>query len=199
MHFGTTMLNFARLVHYRIQWENSRCLKNFGHHCITVFIHTFVFLQVKELSWIPYPLPPKCRIIISSHRSDLTAKQLSARPDVELATLPVMSDVTSRRNVIERYLTPCEKFLNESQWDKIMRSVLSSIPLFLTLLAKELRRHIFKNAVDEFLDSCLRVKNIREFNIKIILLWIKEFSHTKEGENSEKDGEGEKFNNTCHF
>ena len=35
MCFVTTTLNFAWLVYYWIQWENSRRPKMFGHHCIT--------------------------------------------------------------------------------------------------------------------------------------------------------------------
>ena len=34
MHFVITMLNFAQLVYYRIQWENSRRPKTLGHHYI---------------------------------------------------------------------------------------------------------------------------------------------------------------------
>ena len=34
MHFVTTTLNFAWLVYYRIQWENSRRPETFGHHCM---------------------------------------------------------------------------------------------------------------------------------------------------------------------
>ena len=33
MQFVTTTPNFAWLVYYRIQWENFRCPKTFGHHC----------------------------------------------------------------------------------------------------------------------------------------------------------------------
>ena len=42
MHFVTTTLNFACLVYYRIQWENSWCSNNCGTHC-TSFIPNYNF------------------------------------------------------------------------------------------------------------------------------------------------------------
>ena len=47
MHFVTTTLNFAWLVYYRIQWENSRCPKTFGHHC-TLLIRSPVWCTRKS-------------------------------------------------------------------------------------------------------------------------------------------------------
>ena len=60
MHFVSTELNIAWLVYYRIQWENPRCLKTFGLHCILLFplphfiLSYFTWWKTQQLDW---PLP----------------------------------------------------------------------------------------------------------------------------------------------
>ena len=46
--------------------------------------------QVKEMGWLPSPLPPQCKVIITSARSDTAHKALSQRNDINIHDIPLL-------------------------------------------------------------------------------------------------------------
>ena len=77
------------------------------------------------MSWLPMPIPPHCKVVLTTVRSDTTYKVLGARGDNTTVTLPLMSDVTMRSKVVREHLAMHCKALDECQLQRIVSSKLS--------------------------------------------------------------------------
>ena len=109
------------------------------------------------MSWLPAKLPGTCKIIISTAKSDATFTYLSQRTDVTTITVPLLNSIQSREQVITGQLALHHKSLDSDQLSRIVKSKLSDCPLFLTILANELRVFGVYSRLDSFLDRYLEV------------------------------------------
>ena len=140
---------------------------------------------------MPQPLPPQCRVILTTAHSDLTFKVLCQRKDTKTLMVPRLSDPASRREVIEEYLAMHCKCLNNEQLDRIVSCKLSDRPLFLTVLSNELRVFGVNSKLDYHLDSYLEAFSIRDLWSRIIQRWIKDYSWTAQPlTGTEEEGKG---------
>ena len=130
------------------------------------------------MGWLTLPLPPQCKIIMTTSASDLTYKVLQQRPDTKVVAMPTLNDKQSRSNLIQEHLAMHCKSLTEEQLWRITSSKLSNKPLFLTTLANELRVFGVYHRLDYHLDSYLDSSSIRDLWSRIIQRWIKDYSWT---------------------
>lgn len=138
-------------------------------------------LQIKELLWLPPNLPPQCKIIFTSVRSDITFKSLSQRLDTKVLTVPLLSNTASKNEVIREHLAMHCKCLSNEQLDRIVNCKLSGRALFLSVLANELRVFGVYSHLDYHLDSYLEAASIRDLWGRIIQRWIKDYGWTTDG------------------
>ena len=67
---------------------------------------TFVWLQVRALSWLLYPLPPHVRLIVTTCRSDKSYTVLSRRADTSIVAMPTLSSAQSQVRAAEHLQYP---------------------------------------------------------------------------------------------
>ena len=146
--------------------------------------------QIKELDWLPYPLPPQCKIIVTSLKSDLTYRQLSGRGDVKTVQIPPLKDSEHRRAIVRDHLALHCKALNGEQLERIVSCRHADKPLFLSILASELR--VCGGGVgqsgdlDELLEGYLESMSVRDLWGRIIQRWVREYGWTLDAlENSD--------------
>nr|XP_054750859.1 uncharacterized protein LOC129256719 [Lytechinus pictus] len=137
--------------------------------------------QVKEMKWLPDVLPSHCKIIITTVRSDLTYKSLMNRPDCETLSVPLFESTADKGTVIERHLAMHCKCLDASHLKKIVNCKLSSRPLFLTVLANELRVCGTFDNLPDLLKRYVKAPSFRDLWKSIISRWTKEYGWSTEG------------------
>ena len=91
------------------------------------------------MSWLPLKLPPQCKIVLTTVRSDLTYKTLSQRPDTKVLLVPLFTDNNQKSSMVTENLAIHCKCLDQAQLQRVVTSKLSDRPLFLSILANELR------------------------------------------------------------
>ena len=64
-----------------------------------VRIFYYIIVQIKEMSWLPLPLPPQCKMIISSSKADFSYKSLTCRPDTTVHVVPSLTNPEYRAQV----------------------------------------------------------------------------------------------------
>ena len=77
------------------------------------------------MNWLPQPLPPHCKVVVTSIKSDTTYQSLSQRPDNETITIPLLGDVDTRSKVIGEHLAMHCKALDPCQLERIVLCKLS--------------------------------------------------------------------------
>ena len=109
----------------------------------------------------------------------------------------LLPGTTSKSRVVKEYLAIHCKCLNDAQLDRIVSSKLSDRPIFLTVLANELRVFGVYSRLDYHLDSYLDARSIRDLWSKIILRWVKDYSwnsnehHKSDNNDQESTGESQ--------
>ncbi|XP_013385421.1 TPR repeat-containing protein DDB_G0287407 isoform X2 [Lingula anatina] len=136
--------------------------------------------MVKEMAWLPMPLPPQCKIIITTAKSDLTYRSLVHRGDTQIVKVPLISDNVSKSKIIQEHLAVHCKSLNSEQIERIVSCKLSDRPLFLSVLCNELRVFGVYTALDQHLDWYLSAYSIRDAWTRIIHRWIRDYGWTTE-------------------
>ena len=76
--------------------------------------------QIKQLNWLPMPLPPHCKVIVTTVKSDVTYVELENRPDASVIPIPMLCNTKCRRQVVEENLASHGKCLNEEQLERII-------------------------------------------------------------------------------
>ena len=150
-----------------------------------------MILQVKEMTWLPCPLPPQCKVIVTCSRSDVAHKTLSQRDDVKIVSVPLLKDARSKVKVIREYLAIHCKCLDKAQLNHIINCKLSDRPIFLTVLANELRMFGVYSRLDYHLESYLDALSIRDLWSKIILRWVRDYSWSSEQGNKSDSGDND--------
>lgn len=77
------------------------------------------------MTWLPQPLPPHCKVVVTTIKSDTTYKSLEQRADNQTITIPLLSDADTRSKVIEEHLAMHCKALDSSQMERIVHCKLS--------------------------------------------------------------------------
>ncbi|XP_048741170.2 uncharacterized protein LOC125655060 isoform X3 [Ostrea edulis] len=144
--------------------------------------------QVKELKWLPFPLPPQCRIIITSCRSDLTYHSLSSRKDTILHTVPSFHSPKIQKAFLEDAMLQHFDHLNEENVQQVHDMKLSSKPLFLSLLAGEMCCFSVYTGLFDYLEEVgEKISSLRDYCLRCFQRWSREMSWTKENLYGEVD------------
>ncbi|XP_071960827.1 putative tetratricopeptide repeat protein 41 [Antedon mediterranea] len=132
--------------------------------------------QVKEMTWLPNPIPQHCKIIVSTVKSDLSYKSLVSRPDCMVYCLPILSDSTSKTAIMKSHF----KSIMTQHIDQALRCPLNDRPLFLTIIANELS--ISDSCeLDNMLAQYCECTTFRELWRCIIDNWCKTYGWQRDG------------------
>ncbi|XP_077983665.1 uncharacterized protein LOC144438489 isoform X2 [Glandiceps talaboti] len=134
--------------------------------------------QIKEMTWLPTVIPHQCKIIVTTVRSDLTYHGLSQRSDVIIHSLPSITNPDIKQSIVEEHLAVYFKTLDKEQVKDIVQSKLSEKPVFLSVLANELRVFGSRRNLNKQLQLYLEASNIRDLWRLIIERWIKDYGWT---------------------
>jgi len=98
---------------------------------------------LSDLSWLPKPLPPNIKLIVSFKRGEEAAEELyrqMARDErVQLSEVRPFVDRQDRRKLIEAYLSQYLKELDERHIQALIESEAAKNPLYLKVVLSELR------------------------------------------------------------
>ena len=130
------------------------------------------------MTWLPHPLPPQCKVIVTTAKSDLSYKALCQRSDTTTLTMASLTDLTSKQQIVKEHLAMHCKSLDEEQLSRIVSCKLSHRPIFLSVLANELRVFGVYSRLDYHLNSYLEASSMRDLWCQIIQRWIKDYSWT---------------------
>ncbi|XP_038637119.1 tetratricopeptide repeat protein 41 isoform X2 [Scyliorhinus canicula] len=145
--------------------------------------------QVKEFSWLPWPLPAHCKLIVTSASSNLAYKSLSQHEEVNVVQLSNRTEDKFRIHIFKNHLAMPHKEINEHQIQNIMNRKLSTLPLALVILANELRVcGAFRNETD-CLEEYLHCHSVQELWAAVFRRWIEDYSWVTE----ERTGSREKY------
>nr|XP_006820707.1 PREDICTED: uncharacterized protein LOC100366770 [Saccoglossus kowalevskii] len=134
--------------------------------------------QVKEMSWLSATLPPQCKIILTTVKSDLSFRGLAMRKDAIFHSVSLITDPDIRCSIVEEHLAVHCKSLDKEQINMILECKLSERPLFLCVLANELRVCGTHRNLNKQLQIYLESANIRDLWRLIIERWIKDYGWT---------------------
>ncbi|XP_038054126.1 tetratricopeptide repeat protein 41-like isoform X2 [Patiria miniata] len=137
--------------------------------------------QVKEMSWLPAALPPQCQIVLSTVRSDLTYKTLSQRGDTQVLPVPLFRDKGQKTTMVANNLAVHCKCLDQAQMEKVVASKLSDRPLFLSILANELRVCGSYGNLDKVMEQYIEAVTFRDLWKCVIHRWIRDYGWTTDG------------------
>ena len=133
--------------------------------------------QAKDFSWLPRPLSPHCRFIMSAVSTSLSHKSLCARPDVRMVELISTEDEGVKLNILRQYLS----ISNKDPFQQIRQTLSQKAnlnPLKLTILANELKDcRIYRNEF-QCLKEYLEVDSVQELWGLILKRWIEDYSWT---------------------
>eukprot|EP00063_Salmo_salar_P033918 XP_014008753.1 PREDICTED: tetratricopeptide repeat protein GNN-like isoform X4 [Salmo salar] len=153
--------------------------------------------EVKDLCWLPDPLPPQCKILITATSTDVTYQRLTLRPDVHTLPWPGLSDPWVRRSVLLQHLTlPCQephRTLLQFILGTTTRLGMGRLPLFLAVVASELQTcHILrgKEEEEELIEEYVEVDSVAELWARVIQRWINDYGGVSEGTASPAKGTG---------
>nr|XP_022299968.1 uncharacterized protein LOC111108403 isoform X2 [Crassostrea virginica] len=146
--------------------------------------------QVKELKWLPFPLPPHCRIIFTSCRSDLTYHSLSTRKDTIMHTVPSFNTPKIRTAFLDEAMLQHFDHLSEENIQQVHAIKLSHKPLFMSLLAGEMCCFSVYTGLFDYLEEVgEKISSLRDYCLRCFQRWSREMSWTKENLYGEVDDE----------
>nr|XP_022299793.1 uncharacterized protein LOC111108304 isoform X1 [Crassostrea virginica] len=146
--------------------------------------------QVKELKWLPFPLPPHCRIIFTSCRSDLTYHSLSTRKDTIMHTVPSFNTPKIRTAFLDEAMLQHFDHLSEENIQQVHVIKLSHKPLFMSLLAGEMCCFSVYTGLFDYLEEVgEKISSLRDYCLRCFQRWSREMSWTKENLYGEVDDE----------
>ncbi len=98
---------------------------------------------LRDLEWLPRPLPPGVKVAVSFRRNDPEAEELyrslRGRADVLLTEVPAFDDLADRRVLVDTYLSQYLKQLDDDAVEQLVAFPGSRNPLFLKVALSELR------------------------------------------------------------
>lgn len=164
-----------------------------------MYIKCLCVFQIKEFRWLPLPLPPQCRIICTTCRSDVSYHALGMRRDTITHRMPLLETVKLRTHLMEDYMQDNFEYLKRDQLDLLHDMKSTYKPIYLNFLCNELQTfNVYMNLpqyVDDVYDNCA---NLRELCSKTFQRWTKDYSWQKEnlyGDSPDSEPElGNNFN-----
>ena len=104
----------------------------------------------QRLVWLPKSIPAGIRLVVST-TPGTSAEQLAARGWASLEVQPIVNE-DARRDIVLRYLGEFHKGITTEQVRHITSDVKASSPLFLRVVAEELRLHGEHETLDAAID-----------------------------------------------
>ena len=141
---------------------------------------------VKQLSWLPNDIPPACRVVVSTTRSDISYKCLSNRSDVHLINIPPLNN-NEKSRVLHEWSGPHASYLDPQDEEAMLAGKLSGRPLYHVVLANEIRLHGRARIGERILEACARTRCLSDFWTAVIHTWSQDYSWQKPSGISVKD------------
>ncbi|KAJ8301148.1 hypothetical protein KUTeg_020135 [Tegillarca granosa] len=139
--------------------------------------------EIKNFSWLPFPLPSQCRLICTTCRSDLSYFSLSKRTDVRSQTIPLFDSLKIRLNFLEDYMQQYYDHLKHLPgYEKQITDIkLTTRPLFLSTLATEMQTFEIYTNLEKYLDDTYdHCSSFRDLCVRCFNRWTREHSWQKE-------------------
>lgn len=159
--------------------------------CTKFFL--FVLFQIKEFKWLPFPLPPQCRLICTTCRSDLSYHGMTSRRDIVLRSVPLLNTDKLRNNFLEDHMQFQFKYLKPADFETVHSLKACNNLLYLNILCNEMQMfNVYTNLtqyLDDVYDNCA---SLRELCVRCFQRWTKDYSWQKEnlyGDVTETDAE----------
>ncbi len=106
----------------------------------------------RTLAWLPTAMPPRVHLIASTTPGP--AHDALARRDWQSLELKPLDDPRMRSSIVVRYLADFHKSISAAQLERISADPKASSPLFLRIVAEELRLHGEHETLDEVIEGC---------------------------------------------
>lgn len=135
---------------------------------------------MKNLSWLPVPLPPQCRLIVSTTQSDLTYKALAKRSDAIILSVPSLASNQFRISFLEDSMGDHFPLLSRENIKQVLDLDISSKPLYLDVLSGEMKCFSVYSKLSAFLEAAEEISTLRAFWNRSLHRWIREYSWTLE-------------------
>ncbi|KAM6984725.1 tetratricopeptide repeat protein 41-like [Aplochiton taeniatus] len=139
----------------------------------------FSMQEVKELLWLPVPLPPQCKLIITTSITDLTYKSLTQRPDLLSPPWALLSDHSACRSILLKHLILPSQEPSNGQFQYYLAGRLAHLPLYLAVVASELltcgvaRGEVEKEVI---LEDYAAFDSVAELWMLVVRRWLKDYS-----------------------
>ncbi|XP_074644874.1 tetratricopeptide repeat protein 41-like [Tubulanus polymorphus] len=137
--------------------------------------------EVKSLEWLPIPLPPQCKIIISLSSSDQAFRPLTERADTKTTRVPPLADQNETMLFMQEYLFNSGKILSPAHNRVIRQSRLSDWPLYLVALCRELRTVNVWLHRDLYIERYAELGSVRELWTRAMQRWTRDLSWNTDG------------------
>ncbi|XP_046333250.2 tetratricopeptide repeat protein 41-like [Haliotis rufescens] len=147
--------------------------------------------EVKEFLWLPSTLPQKCRIIVTTTRSDLTFRNLSKRSDVQLISIPSITSDSHKMHFLQDSMKQHYSHISKSCLQHILDIKMTCRPLFLSVLSAEMQCFHVYMQLEEFIEDNLEVCSVREFWTKCLRRWTSHYSWQLDSHSTEEDDKKE--------
>ncbi|XP_055958244.1 tetratricopeptide repeat protein 41 [Patella vulgata] len=128
--------------------------------------------EVKDFNWLPFPLPPQCKLIVTTSRSDLTCHSLSKRADVKIVHVKKLFESQQKQLILMENMKHNYEKLSKHNLKQVLDIKLTDKPLFLRLLASEMSCFNVFTSLNEYLDDHYELCSVREFWIKSYKRWV---------------------------
>lgn len=112
----------------------------------------------RRMAWLPKTIPPGVKLIISSSPGE-AFERLSEREWERLDVLPIDDD-NVRRSIVVRYLGEFRKGISPQRLQRVTSDVKASSPLYLRVVAEELRLHGEHETLDAMIDRCVMARDL---------------------------------------
>jgi len=111
-----------------------------------------------RVAWLPRAIPPGVKLLISTTPGE-TFERLREREWERMAVLPI-DDENMRRTIVVRYLGEFRKRITPEQLRHVTSDAKASSPLYLRVVAEELRLHGEHETLDAMIDRCASASDL---------------------------------------
>ncbi|XP_060075451.1 putative tetratricopeptide repeat protein 41 isoform X2 [Ylistrum balloti] len=137
--------------------------------------------QIKEFKWLPFPLPPQCRFICTTCRSDLSYHAMTSRRDIVLHPVPLLDTDKLRRNFLEEHMQHHFMYLKPVDFENIHSLKACNNLLYLNILCNEMQTFNVHTHLTQYLDDVYdNCASLRELCVHCFQRWTKDYSWQKE-------------------
>ena len=120
----------------------------------------------RRLAWLPKTIPACVTLIVSTTPGEC-AEHLATYPSSFLRIAPITSQ-TVRRQIVQRYLGEFRKSITTAQIHRLTSDAKAASPLYLRVVAEELRLHGQHETLDKAIDSFADMTDLMEVFDRIL-------------------------------